>query len=165
MVGLKLLYLEQEARIDLYRRLLRDFLNQALASFTQDCSMLQELRPLLSASVPDEVLLKQLGQAIMARKVQVYRSENPVEAYLLEVAGNCVELVLSTHFKPPVSYWSQGGATLVGQFLLAHKMRINEGGYSDSPQDRIQTLGFQSVADAFLAALEAECPLPEWLNI
>lgn len=171
LVGLKILYPEKEKRIDLYRRLLPDFLNRALASLAEDYPLLQELRSLLSTHQQEELLLAQQRKTLEDRRFGLSLRDtfgepgsDPAQQYVLRIAGECTELVRLASFADPLQWWGRGGLKLANQLIDCYDERIKFGGFSGSRLERLQELGiYPPVTDAFLTALEAECPPPDWL--
>lgn len=165
MVGLKLMHPKPDDRVSLYRQLLGDFLNRALLPFEENLEPIRTLRDLCLTRETTHAHWNHQQRLIQeARRVNDGNSkaepEEPLwhyEQHLLQLASQCVETARHVQLFPPEQWWLTFGDHLVGRFCWTHRWRIKR--FPEAEEGG----PYRPVADAFLAAIEAECPLPDWL--
>lgn len=162
MFGLRFLYPEFSDRAELYSRLLLDFLHRVMANVPVDLPELQELHKLsgLTDFSKDEWKALELG----LRKRRVEFSGSPAKYAYLGVSLACVGAVQNICCSAPEQWWDREVFGLSTKLTFLFDVRKDE---CLVPADRLAELRrtgpMQPVATAFLAALEAECPPPDWL--
>ncbi len=164
MIGLNLLYPKPEAHMALYRRLLQDFTSQALAPLAGVCPLLQELHALTRDPFPEEARLSGLDQALEERRLALAGQPYDQDQHFhLQRIWDSLKLLRLMLLEPPRQWWSRGGLHL-GYYLSSfYEFYIKEDRASGSLSEEIESQDpHQPVADAFLAALESECPPPDW---
>lgn len=165
MVGLTLLHPKPEERVSLYRCLLGDFINRALVPFADNLEPIGRLRDLcLACNTTQEQWNNQQRQIQQWRLVSSSRIRTMpedrtalYEDHRLQFAALCVEIARFIQLYGPEEWWLTGGTNLVSGIFFLHRRRIEL--FPEAADEG----AYRPVADAFLAALEAECPPPNWL--
>lgn len=171
MVGLKVLTTNPDSRVELYRRLLLDFLHRALAPFSPNVAPLEDLRTLCQNRGAEEAQWAETRQAMEKERIRQGGhtihpySEASREAYIphcLQLGVSCADLTRRILFTSPEKWWNttEGGRELAFWLSWTHRRRIESGA---APVPGVKG-PYQPVTNAFLAALEAECPPPDWYS-
>lgn len=162
MAGLALLYPQWDARALLYRRLLLDFLYLALAPFAENLEPLDGVRDLCLLSSTEEQTWKE-RQLLLRRVHSAYKRS--LDLYCLHVADRCIGILRRILFPPPEKWWKDSGLYLVDHLAWLYKQRTEYGSFARSKRASLREQNpYHPVANAFLAALEAKCPPPDWLT-
>lgn len=168
MAGVTILYPHPEDRVDFYRSLLVDFLHRVLAPLVEDYPTLRGLHELLGNREQQEPLLSEQLRAIEEKRLEIaslkeWNDYTSAYGSALSMAEAIIKMLTLIYFDPSQKWRTRGGLALANSLTVVHTFRIEclESLSEDFPYQS----PYQPVADAFLAALEAECPPPDWLTV
>lgn len=159
MVGVPLLYPEFEERASLYRKLMLDFLHRALIAAPVELPELETLCTLCIAPDFSDEEWADLRRVIRKRLAEF--TGYPAERVSLVVTQDCIDAVRSYR----EDWWPIEVFALPAKLTWLHEARADSALPAYQLEEMRRIGAIQPVADAFLTALEAECPTPDWISV